>query len=281
LKTVIKITALLCAISGLVLAGERSAVVTSFFTDSRDGKVYRTVLMPDGKVWMAENLNYRDPSWSYNDHVDSIPWGSVTLGSWCYGNNSSNCDTYGRLYTWDAAMDNACPSGWRLPTRQDWTDLVTVVGGWSVAGTRLKASSPRWNGTDDFGFSALPGGRRWYGGDFYGGGDSIGIWWTATATSGEYASIREMHSRSRGVYEGDDLPGSAKHNGYSVRCVQGAPNEQRESAFGDRFIEGFIGEKFLGEQLIEGLFDAVTGRRTIEEQIEDRILRGIIKGLLD
>jgi uncharacterized protein (TIGR02145 family) len=126
------------------------------YTDPRDGKVYRTVVMPDGMEWLAENLNYNQP------------------GSVFYNNDPAMGDLYGRLYTWQQAMD-AVPEGWRLPTREEWAALVDAVG--TTPGTKLKAVSPRWDGTDDFGFSALPGGRSEWGMFFNGGMD--GYWWTS------------------------------------------------------------------------------------------------------
>jgi len=134
--------------------------ISGTFTDSRNGQTYRTVKIGN-RTWMAENLNFQ------------------TENSWCYDNNSANCSKYGRLYTWDAAM-KACPSGWRLPSDNDWTALTNAVG--SNAGTKLK-SQTGWNdngnGTDDFGFSALPGGSRSTDGSFDGVG-SYGHWWSAT-----------------------------------------------------------------------------------------------------
>jgi len=79
------------------------------FTDKRDGKTYKTVKMPDGKIWMAENLNYETES-----------------GSWCYDNDPSNAVKYGRLYDWNTAK-TVCPRGWRLPSRSDWHRLCCAV----------------------------------------------------------------------------------------------------------------------------------------------------------
>jgi uncharacterized protein (TIGR02145 family) len=173
--------------------------VRGYFTDLRDGQKYRTVKMPDGKIWMAENLNYE------------------TDNSWCYDNADSNCTKYGRLYTWDDAMD-ACPTGWHLPSRSEWNNLESAVG--SNAGKKLK-SKTGWNsggnGTDDYGFSALPGGFRGYldhGGSFvYAGSD--GKWWSATESDGSYAYNRNMYYNYDRVYEGNLY----KSDGYSVRCV--------------------------------------------------------------
>ncbi|MDR2578770.1 MAG: hypothetical protein LBC70_08205 [Chitinispirillales bacterium] len=65
---------------------------------------------------------------------------------------------YGRLYSREAAL-NACPAGWRLPDDRDLDDLILATGG-GVAGTNLKSTPPDWDGTDEFGFSAMPGGIR-------------------------------------------------------------------------------------------------------------------------
>ena len=191
-----------------------STITYGSFTDSRNNRTYRTVSMLDDKVWMAENLNYRNPDWSLNDVSGDISWGGGRFGSWCYGNDSSNCNIYGRLYTWDAARV-ACPSGWRLPSRQEWSDLVNAVGCWSVAGTRLKAGSPIWNGDDTHGFSALPGGGRWLDGSFLDLG-GWGFWWSATESDADGAWGVYMGTGYTNVDEhwGDKSPG------LSVRCLR-------------------------------------------------------------
>jgi len=166
------------------------------FTDLRDSQTYRTVRIGN-LTWMAQNLNF------------------VMANSHCYDNDNSNCDKYGRLYTWDAAMET-CPVGWRLPTRQDWEDLVREADGRDAAGSRLKSQtgwSDNGNGTDRFGFSALPGGIR-FGGSFNGVG-TIDSWWSATEGRSGNAWFRYMGS---GSSRADELSLS-KSNGFSVRCV--------------------------------------------------------------
>jgi len=172
---------------------------TGTFTDDRDATVYKTAKI-GGRLWTAENLRYK------------------AKGSWCYGDDSSNCDKYGRLYVWETAK-TVCPAAWRLPTRQDWLDLSEAVGGEEIAGKRLKAKAG-WNeggnGTDSRGFSALPGGNRHHSaGDFSYAG-SIGFWWTSTGYGEGNVYIRTVN------YGDDDLSESygGKDDALSVRCVR-------------------------------------------------------------
>jgi len=181
------------------------------FTDRRDGKTYNTIKIGDNKVWMAENLNYETAN-----------------GSWCYDNDESMCDTYGRLYNWTVASSNACPDGWHLPSRIDWAELARTVGGTGIFGndgtaaTKLK-SSFGWNhssgvpeGTDDYGFSALPGGYGRYASGGFSDAAIIGYWWTATAEGDGNAYYRSMKYNSEAVSQ--DV--NDKSAGMSVRCVQ-------------------------------------------------------------
>jgi len=178
-----------------------TAVASSTFTDSRDGKKYKTVLM-GGKRWMAENLN-------------------INMGdSWCYNNDSSNCAKYGRLYDWNTAKA-VCPAGFHLPSRPEWDNLTAAAGGRMAAGKKLKAGSG-WknredgtdsNGTDDFGFSALPGGFH-YGG-YFEAATQYGHWWTDEEHSSASAYLRGMLYNYDFVFDGN----YDKEFGYSVRCV--------------------------------------------------------------
>ncbi|MDR0331510.1 MAG: fibrobacter succinogenes major paralogous domain-containing protein [Chitinispirillales bacterium] len=171
---------------------------TGSFTDARDSLAYNAVKI-GGAVWMAENLNY------------------ATDGSWCYKNADSNCVKYGRLYAWDDAKA-ACPTGWRLPSRADWSALVGATGG-DYAGKLLKSASGwsgKGNGADDYGFEALPGGFRGsYEGSF-GNIGSIGAWWSATETGagGAYLQAMGYNDASVSAEDGD------KKLGLSVRCVK-------------------------------------------------------------
>ena len=166
-------------------------------TDNRDGKKYKTVIIGE-RTWMAENLNYE------------------AKGSVCYDNNPENCNKYGRLYDWNTAKE-ACPSGWHLPSKEEWT-IDGYVGGYETAGTKLKVTSG-WNrggdGTDEFGFSALPGGGGGSSGSFSGVGE-YGSWWSATERDASRAYYQLMHYSFDFVGRDD----GGKSGLSSVRCVQ-------------------------------------------------------------
>jgi len=170
-----------------------------------EGQTYKTVVIGT-QTWMAENLNY-DVS-----------------GSKCYGNSSANCDKYGRLYDWPTAMGfeteqrGVCPAGWHIPSDAEWNVMMTVIGGSSAAGARLKAAkgwNKNGNGNDQFGFSALPGGYGSSSGSFDDVG-YLGSWWSATEGNAGNAY-------SRGMYYNNSIVGRDiidKSFLRSVRCIQ-------------------------------------------------------------
>jgi len=185
------------------------------FCDERDGQKYVYVTIGT-QIWMAENLNYGGTG---------IP---------CGGND---CPKYGRLYSWAGAMNLAtsynsntygavstqqgiCPSGWHLPTNNEWTTLFSFVRVSNFdQGKRLKAAS-EWgcsscNGTDDHGFSALPAGGQNLG-ENYDVAGQYGNWWNAS----EYSAVQARYNRM--TYFKDDTSGGydAKTGLQSVRCVK-------------------------------------------------------------
>jgi len=206
-------------------------------TDSRDGQVYATVTIGN-QTWMAENLNYSGDDGAGNKTFD--------IG-WCYGvgetdttnhADSTTCDTYGRLYTWAMLMDGTassdanpsavqgiCPDGWHVPSDAEWTELTdTVIANSAATSTSdissyLKAVSA-WantgNGTDTFGFSALPGGSRGSITHFFSAQGYQGRWWSAS----ELNSINVWY---RYMVNHDDFVNrsfSDKNYGYSLRCLE-------------------------------------------------------------
>ena len=215
-----------------------SSIKYGSFTDSRDGQVYKTVTIGT-QTWMAENLNYAYTGVKYN-------YSSYTSDStsWCYKNKASNCDKYGRLYTWSAVMDSAaqfsvnagtmcgygktctpnsphrgiCPEGWHVPTNEEYSTLYTYIGGSSTAGSLLKSTSG-WNnsgnGTDKYGFSVLPAGYRSYYGDFYNEGGYAYLW---SASENDSYSAKNQYF----LYDGDYVSQSSrsKYYGQSLRCLK-------------------------------------------------------------
>ena len=203
-----------------------------FMLDERDQKLYRTVVIGN-QTWMAENLNY----------VDSISYPGMKGSNWCYNNSLDSCAKYGRLYEWAAAMDSEgifstngkgcgygktcsptypvrgiCPSGWHLPTKAEFETLFTTVGGKSMAGKMLKATNgweSNGNGTDAFGFSALPAGMRNYDGIYYRNGRNA-VFWSSTEGSSYYAYYMNVYYGN----DNADLNDYYKSQVYSVRCLK-------------------------------------------------------------
>jgi len=179
------------------------------FTDPRDGQTYNTVEI-GSQEWFAENLNYE------------------TSNSWWYDNSSANGDVYGRLYTWEAAL-TACPSGWHLPSDEEWKTLEMflgmsqsqaddIVSRGTDEGKKLKSTygwNSNGNGTDAVGFKALPGGVRTISGQF-GYLDFYGTWWSATAHASTSAWYRDLSYYTDKVLRYDDN----KEVGFSVRCLR-------------------------------------------------------------
>jgi uncharacterized protein (TIGR02145 family) len=184
------------------------------FTDARDGKTYPTVKIGE-QCWMGKNLDFD------------------MAGSWCYGDKNSNCQNFGRLYHWDAAIA-ACPEGWLLPSDDDWRILESFLdtqthysdSTWLQnnayrgvdAGMRMKAVSgwfSNGDGYDSHGFTALPGGYR----NFYGDFESINymaMWWSSTEQDSLHVYHRGMHSHFNNIHRRNYF----KLMGLSVRCIR-------------------------------------------------------------
>ena len=194
-------------------------------TDTRDGHTYSTVRIGN-QWWMSENLNatkYNDgtpiPLVTYNTAWDNL----CTPGYCWYDNDSATyANPYGALYNWyTVETGDLCPTGWHVPSYDEWTTLADNLGGTIAAGGKLKEtgtthwSSPNTGATNESGFTALPGGLRFYnGGTFHYVGNS-GDWWS----SSKYGS-KAYHS---GVsYDSNDLGILPCHKsmGISVRCIK-------------------------------------------------------------
>lgn len=176
------------------------------FTDARDGQSYRVVQI-GSQTWMAENLNFVLPG------VDGAD------GAYCPDGDERNCKKMGRLYTWEAAQ-MACPEGWRLPTREDFDALVKVAGGSAAEGSgdALKSTSgwfKKGNGSDAFGFEALPAGYKRQDGKFDGIGGYAYFWSSSEDPDGaSYYLVLDFSSPAA------KLNAFGKGEGRSVRCVK-------------------------------------------------------------
>jgi uncharacterized protein (TIGR02145 family) len=209
-----------------------------------NGHTYAVVEIGD-QCWFAENL--RTTVYGNGDVIPAgltgSEWGSTTAGATAvYGEGSSTCydnspdidacdeaqslAAYGRLYNWYAVDDarGLCPAGWHVPTDVEWTALETYLGTNGHSGTEGTAlrSTSGWdnggNGTDNFGFSALPGGYR---DDFYGDfyiAVSNGYWWSSSPVGANAAWFRRLNYALPGVLRSNGSP----RFGFSVRCLREA-----------------------------------------------------------
>lgn len=215
-----------------------------------DGNYYNTVHIGD-QCWMKENL--RTTHYENGVAIDYVPmsyaWEALTETDkgYCYLNNDTNLQyQYGALYTWAAIMNNSassnsvpsgvqglCPYYWHVPSDEEWKMLEGAADSlfdypdaeWNGTGGRgydasvnLKSTSS-WNnngnGTDLYGFSAMPGGSRATDGLFVPIG-GYAYWWTSTEFSSQYAWFRRLHYTDNYIYRVN----YRKDSGYGIRCVR-------------------------------------------------------------
>ncbi len=152
----------------------------------RDSNTYKTVVI-GSQCWMAENLRTTrfDDGTEIPYVTSGVEWGNLSTPAWCWYNNSINYgNTYGSLYNWFTVnTGNPCPTGWHVPSEDDWSTAFTYLGE-TVAGGKLKEAgtdhwqSPNTGATNEKGFTALPGGYRLSSlfNDIY----LSGKWWSTT-----------------------------------------------------------------------------------------------------
>jgi len=233
-----KAIALLITLNVTIFAQEMGT-----FKDTRDGKTYKTTKI-GSQTWMAENLNYN------------------ASGSKCYDNKPENCTTYGRLYNLETAK-KACPVGWHLPSEAEWQNLTGIAGGNASAGGKLKTKSgwhlpsgAEWqniagiksrlaNGTDEFGFAALPSGSGNAKGHFgevvicdHSAGESAKMcprkigeyakWWFISSRKYSDVNILDVYEIFLDAWIG--IKGDSIQNLNSVRCVQGDAEKSKAEA---------------------------------------------------
>jgi len=212
---------------------EELQIETGIKAKDFDGNIYKTVVIGTQR-WMAENLrvtHYPDGTFIPNV-TDDTEWSNLgdnnTDDAYCfYDTDSGN----GALYTY-AAAKNACPTGWHLPSDDEWKTLEMFLGmsqneadkiKWrgTDEGTKLKAKSG-WNnngnGNDDYGFTALPEGYRNYESGLFEETGNYGRWWSSTENSdnSDNAYLRDLSYEQTKIYR-KSYP---KSTGSSVRCVK-------------------------------------------------------------
>ncbi|HPG34155.1 MAG TPA: fibrobacter succinogenes major paralogous domain-containing protein, partial [Lentimicrobium sp.] len=191
-----------------------------------DGNEYNTIWI-NGQQWMKENLKVT----KFRDGTDitllTDNWGIITPAYCWYNNDQATYgSTYGALYNWYAVQTGKlCPTGWHVPSDGEWYTMenyvdpsIDIAVGWRGidGGTKLKATtgwSGGGNGSDNYGFSALPGGYRDV--NFYNVG-YFGKWWVNTEDYDSWAIHRSLAHTLGGVYRGVEN----KSDGFSVRCVK-------------------------------------------------------------
>ena len=192
-----------------------------------DGYQYNVVEIGD-QCWFAENLrteHYANgdsiPGDLHDNDWEDIVWSSIGARA-IYANDTTNLANYGRLYNWYAVDDERglCPSGWHVPSHEEWAILVDTLGGSQVAGGKMKSSPedlPPWNGTNESGFSGQPGGYISTQGQF-GLSGVDGFFWTTSPGLGDYKLHRRLLSQNSSVASNGQWP----MYGHSVRCLKDA-----------------------------------------------------------
>lgn len=168
------------------------------FTDSRNGKTYKTTTIGN-QTWMAENLNF------------------AATGAACYENQKQNCEKLGRLYDWETAK-SVCPSGWHLPSDDEWGELEKSLGGSDSAGRKMK-STTGWsgdgNGTNSRGFNAIPAGNLDHRGLFIDMENAADFWTSSSKFGGGAWAFHLNYEHGRLIKAAME-----KTNGLSVRCLK-------------------------------------------------------------
>jgi uncharacterized protein (TIGR02145 family) len=201
------------------------AVITTSLADP-DGNVYHIIVI-GSQTWMAENLRttkYRNGTPIDHPGTDEDAWYNNTTGAYAwYNNDNTQKDIYGALYKWHAVANPAglCPSGWHVPSDEEWDILVSFLGGETVAGSSLKETgNMHWfnqntDATNSSGFTALPGGSKSEYGVFANLGYD-GYFWTSTAYN-----MGNAWNRSLSLFDGlVTRIYTNKGFGYSVRCIR-------------------------------------------------------------
>ena len=157
-------------------------------TDERDNQTYKTGVFGD-QIWLIQNLNFAHEN------------------SWCYNDEASNCKSYGRIYSYEAAQE-ACPAGYHLPSQEDWNKLIEFYGGADVAGGKMS----KW-GQDNFNIKfagkKLPYGKYNYMRNY-------AFYWSSTANDAGNIFVLTIKAGNQNC----GWNPVNQNGGYYVRCVK-------------------------------------------------------------
>jgi len=190
----------------------------------KDGNTYKTLLIGT-QTWMVQNLK----TTKYNDGTfipivsDLSSWDNLLSPGCCWDDDfPSYKKTYGILYNWYAVNSNKlCPVGWHIPTDQEWSQMITYLGGVMIAGGMLKESSLNYWKTPNKGasnmsyFWGLPGGMIESSDSSFQRITEMGCWWTSTSHNKDMAIARVMYYSNESVRE----VFYPKKCGLSIRCI--------------------------------------------------------------
>lgn len=188
-----------------------------------DGNVYNVVRIGT-QLWTVENLR----TTRYNDSttiptgLSNAAWTATSTGAYSiYNDDNANNTTYGKLYNWYAASSGKlAPKGWHIPTPAEWDILVQEVGGYSVAGGKIKSTSALWiapnlAADNNSKFSGLPSGYKTNSNIYALLGESA-YWWASTPRNAVQGDYLRVHSGLAGAVAN----GATKSFGLAIRCVK-------------------------------------------------------------
>lgn len=196
--------------------------------DARDGKIYKTIQL-GSQLWMAENLRatlYNDGSPIEYPGMDITAWEDNTTGAYAWYDYTET--EYGPLYNWYAVSTRKlCPTGWHIPTDEEWNELGTYLGGDNIAGSMMKETgteyweAPNSDATNASGFSAIPAGWAYYvNGDFSYLGERAVFWSSEEGYNVDHGISRHLVSGDERLIRYTSSNSSNKGNGFSCRCIK-------------------------------------------------------------
>lgn len=191
-----------------------------------DGNEYSAATIGN-QVWFTSNLKTS----KYNDGIPitlvagNSQWTTINEGAYCWYNNDSSTyqNPYGKLYNWYAInTGKLCPTGWKVPSADDWRQLITFLGGDAVAGGKMKETgtvhwlSPNTAATNEYNFTALPGGYRSFETGEFNYSSYAGFWWARNSLDASSAFYYNLNYDHAGALEGVNN----KRRGFSVTCLR-------------------------------------------------------------